>query len=321
MNRTLGALVRLAIGVGLLVFLLVRVDLKQAWATLSATHPAWLAAAVVAQLGSKTCWLLRWRALLGAAECRVPPGALARLILVGLFFNNFLPSSVGGDVMRALGLTRYGATRATAAASVLGDRVIGILALAIMAVAGGAVGAFFWPGQGPWGVAVGFAALVVGLVVAVGRPEVFRALTGFRGLPEAVSRKMKRVLDSLSLLAERRRILLVAILFSLGLAACSAVFHWSVGRAVEIQVPLVSYFVIVPTVMLFAALPITFNGLGVRELGLVGFLGAQGVPQEEAAVFAALAFVVPLTFAVAGGVVFLAQGRSNGRREPREAMQ
>jgi len=310
MNRTVASVLRLAVGLALLVFLVVRIDLRQAWITLSGTHPAWLAGAVVAQLGSKTCWLFRWRALLGATDCRVPTWQLGRLILVGLFFNNFLPSSVGGDVMRAVGLTGHGASRATAAASVLGDRVVGILALAILAVVGGVLGAAFWPGQGPWATAAAFAGLVVALVAALGRPQVFRALAGVRGLPEAVSRKVRRVLDSLSLVAERRGILLVAITFSLGLAACSAVFHWSVGRAVEIHVPLVSYFVIIPTVMLFAALPITFNGLGVRELGLVGFLGAQGVPADEAAVFAALAFVVPLMFAVAGGVVFLARGRT-----------
>jgi len=106
---------------------------------------------------------------------------------------------------------------------------------------------------------------------------------------------------------------LQALAFSLGLSVCSALYHWSIARALGIPVPLAAYFVIVPAVMLFAALPITMNGLGVRELGFVGLLGAQGVPTDTATVFALLAFVGTLGFAVAGGVVFLWGGGPSAR--------
>jgi hypothetical protein len=84
-------------------------------------------------------------------------------------------------------------------------------------------------------------------------------------------------------------------------------------------VPVLAWFVIVPAVMLFAALPVTLNGLGVRELGFVGFLGAQGVPDARATVFALLAFVGTLGFAVAGGVLFLLGDRPGRAGREREA--
>ena len=65
---------------------------------------------------------------------------------------------------------------------------------------------------------------------------------------------------------------------------------------------------IVPAVMLLSAIPLTPNGMGIREAGFVGFLATQGVPASDAALFAVLALVVPLLFAIAGGVVF-AMGR------------
>ena len=102
---------------------------------------------------------------------------------------------------------------------------------------------------------------------------------------------------------------------SLALAVCSALYHWSVGRAVGIEVPLAAWFVIVPTVMLFAALPITLNGLGVRELGFVGLLGAQGIESSTATVFALLAFVGTLGFAFAGGILFLTGRRTTDHLE------
>ncbi len=127
--------------------------------------------------------------------------------------------------------------------------------------------------------------------------------------------ELRRLLEKMSFLSGSSAAIRRAIALSLGLSACSAVYHWSIGRALDIQVPLVAWFVIVPTVMLFAALPITLNGLGVRELGFVGLLGAQGVPAPTATVFALLAFVGTLGFAVIGGILFLQGGRTAGRLE------
>jgi uncharacterized membrane protein YbhN (UPF0104 family) len=104
-------------------------------------------------------------------------------------------------------------------------------------------------------------------------------------------------------------VLLRALGYSLGLSACSALFHWSVGRAVGLPVPLLAFLVIVPTVMLVASIPITLNGLGLREVGFVTVLAQLGAPTSTAAVFAFLAFVLPLVFAVAGGILFVAGGR------------
>lgn len=318
MNRRVGTTIRLAIGLALLAFLVRRIDLGQAVETLTEAHPIWLLTAVLAQFAAKTFWVLRWRALLRAVDHPQPAAELFRLILVGLFFNNFLPSSVGGDVVRVLGLARCGVSRAVAAATVLGDRVVGILALAILASVGGILGPRFWPGEGPWGAGAVFAGVTILLVLAFGNPAVLGRLARLRGLPKTIARRAQRLLDSLALLAGRTRGVAAAVTLSLGLAACSAVFHWSVARSVDIQVPLMAYFVIIPTVMLFAALPITLNGLGIRELGLVGFLGAQGVPESNATVFALLAFALPLVFAAAGGLLFLVGGRRIGGDESRE---
>jgi hypothetical protein len=245
-----------------------------------------------------------------AAGHRRPLGELLRLTLIGLFFNNFLPSSVGGDVARGLGLAGGGVSKAAAAASVLVDRVVGVLALALLAVVGGALGAWLWPGEGPWFAAGLFALAVVGLLVGLSRPRVLVSFASMRGIPEGLARRVRRLLEALTLLAGRTRQLLDATALSLGLAACSAVFHWAVARSVGIEVPLLAWFVLVPTVMLFAALPITVNGLGLREIGFVGLLEARGVSEADAIVFAGLSFVIPLVFAVAGGVLFLV-----GRRD------
>jgi uncharacterized membrane protein YbhN (UPF0104 family) len=303
------------VGLGALTFLVMRMEPGRAWAVLSSSDPKWLLVALAAQVGSKACWILRWRTLLASTGHRRGLGELLRLILLGLFFNNFLPTSVGGDVARGLGLAARGVPRATAAASVVGDRLIGLLALGIMAVVGGVIGTVLWPGEGPWMTAGVFALAVVGLIVGLTRPEVLDRFARSRFVPDVggLPGKVQRVLSGVSFLAARGPTTSRALVFSLGLSACSAVYHWSIGRAVGISMGLTAYFVIVPAVMIVAALPITMNGLGIRELGFVGLLGAQGIPSETATVFALLAFVGTLGFAVAGGLLFVAGVRSSTR--------
>ncbi|MGQ0721226.1 MAG: lysylphosphatidylglycerol synthase transmembrane domain-containing protein [Candidatus Eiseniibacteriota bacterium] len=313
--RRAAAALRLAVGLSALAYLLGRVDFGLARETLATVSGAWLAAAFAAQLGAKVFWLLRWDTLLRAAGHRRGWGHLLRLVLVGLFFNNFLPTSVGGDVARGIGLARGGVPRATAAASVVLDRLVGVLALAVMAAAGGTVGAVLWPGEGPWAAAVVFAFGAAALLVVLTRPRVMAWAASGRAVPVALRGKLARMADAVTLVSGRGRVVLVALAYSLGLSACSALFHWSLARAVAIPIPLLAFFVIVPTVMMFASLPITLNGLGLREVGFVTFLARLGAPTSAAAVFAFLAFALPLVFALAGGLLFVAGERAGSARE------
>lgn len=309
---------RLVVGVALLAWLLFRIDAREAWRTLVDADPFWLGTAFAIQVGSKSFGVLRWRALLAGVGHDVPRRVLLRLVLVGLFFNQLLPSSVGGDVARGMGLAARDVPRAAAAASVVGDRIVGVLALAVLALLGGVYGAWRYPDDGPWAVSIGFALLVAAILAILGRPGVLRRVSRFRRIPAGVSRRVTRLMDSLVLLAGRRDRVRMATALSLGLATCAALFHWAVGHALAIDLPLVAYFVVVPSVMLLAAVPITLNGLGIREVGWVAFLGAQGVSRSAAAAFAVLALAVPMVFALAGGILVLIGDRRKPSRDPRE---
>lgn len=309
MKRGAAVALRLVVGLAALTWLVRRIDPGLAKATLASADTGWLLAALAAQLGAKAFWLLRWNVLLRSSGHGRPFGRLLHWILVGLFFNNFLPSSVGGDVARGLGIAGEGVPRATAAASVVLDRLVGMLALSAMAVVGGVLGRALWPEQGPWAAAAISALAAAGLLVALMRPAVLARLAKAPGMPGMIAARVRRILAAMALVSGRGSVVGRALACSLGLAAFSALFHWSVARALGLPVPLLAFFVIVPTVMLFASLPITLNGLGIRELGFVAFLGAQGTPPSESAVFAFLVFVLPLVFALAGGALFLAGGR------------
>jgi uncharacterized protein (TIRG00374 family) len=311
MTRRLGTALRLLIGIGAIVWLIASIDAGEAWSTLQRASATWLVVAMIAQIGSKACWLYRWKELLDSVGQSRPTGELAKLVLLGLFFNNFLPSSVGGDVARGIGLAGLGVPKATAAASVLADRIVGLFSLAIVAVLGGVAGFFLQPAQGPW-----LAATILAFALAAGtallsRPAVIAALSRIPALAaeKGLGRKVRRLLESAQFLAGRDEAMRRALVLSLGLSVFSTIYHWAIGQATGIGVPLTAYCVLVPAVMLFSSLPITLNGLGIREVSFVGLLAAQGVPRSDATVFALLAFLGTQVFSIAGGILFLVQER------------
>ena len=311
MTRRLGTALRLLIGIGAIVWLIASIDGDEAWSTLRRASAVWLLVALGAQIGAKACWLYRWKELLDSVGQSRSPFELAKLVLLGLFFNNFLPSSVGGDVARGIGLAGLGVPRATAAASVLADRVVGLFSLAIVAVLGGVAGLLLQPDEGPW---LGATILALLLAAALGilcRPRGIEALSGIRFLnrEKGLGRKVSRLLESARFLAGREEAMKKALVLSLGLSVFSTIYHWAIGQSIGIAVPFAVYCVLVPAVMLFSSLPITLNGLGIREVGFVGLLTAQGVPRADATVFALLAFLGTQGFAIAGGALFLAQER------------
>jgi uncharacterized membrane protein YbhN (UPF0104 family) len=304
---TRGTVLRAALGLGLLGLVVAQADVGDARRSLTRANGSWIAWALVAQLVAKACWAFRWSAILRAAGHARRVVDLFGVVLVGLFFGSFLPSSVGGDVARGWALASRGVPLATAAASVVAERLIGVIALAVAATAGAVLGR---AGASPW--------LSAGVALAVGlsawslasRPTIAAGV--LPRLPAALRGRARRMLDALSLVAGRRDLLLVALGWSVLLMAASALFHWSLGRAIALRVPFAAWLVIVPAVMLISTIPLTPNGLGFREAGFVGFLAAQGVPASEAAVFAVLALLVPLPLTLAGGVMFAAGERPTG---------
>jgi uncharacterized protein (TIRG00374 family) len=144
---TRGTLLRAALGLALLGFVIAQADVAQARTSLARADWRWIAVAVAAQVLAKACWTLRWSSILRAAGHSLQAMDLFGVVLVGLFFGSFLPSSVGGDVARGWALRARGVPLATAAASVVAERLIGVIALAIAAAAGAVLGS---AGASPW---------------------------------------------------------------------------------------------------------------------------------------------------------------------------
>ncbi|MGD8395919.1 MAG: lysylphosphatidylglycerol synthase transmembrane domain-containing protein, partial [Candidatus Eiseniibacteriota bacterium] len=133
MKRVLWAVLKLAVSGGLIVLLVRRIGLGPIVEAVRQVEPLWLLAGVLLILVSNLLGSQQWRVLLELAGVRLPGTSVVAYYLVGIFFNNFLPSSVGGDVSRIVDAGRASGRRAPVIGATLVDRLLGMTVIALLA--------------------------------------------------------------------------------------------------------------------------------------------------------------------------------------------
>jgi glycosyltransferase 2 family protein len=245
-----------------------------------------------------TAW--RWRLIAQRVGFTESMGEFLRFYFVGMFFNLFGPSTLGGDLVRALYLGAPSARRTVALHTVLFDRVSGLVMLVFVAVA--AIGLFGRFGL-PWPV-IGLVS-AAGVTMAIGWflvPMLVRRIFAPDGrVARLVQRDLEPFWNDHALLARAAG---VSIVFHV--LQCSSLIL--LGHALSMNLDWRYYFVFHPIVTVLSALPVSVAGLGIREAGYVWFLQRHGISSDMATAFGLLWFVVLLASSLVGGIVYLWSG-------------
>jgi uncharacterized membrane protein YbhN (UPF0104 family) len=213
---------------------------------------------------------------------------------IGMYFNLLLPTSVGGDVFRVWYLNGSSGRRLAALASVFLERLNGLLVLISFAC----IGVLITPVDLPSWVHVS-----VWLIAGA-------AVLGIAVLPllqdwPLLTQQRREQLQSLTLLLRKPRVTLKATAMSVLVQLYGVGTLWFLGLGLGLDVPIGYYFILGPMVSLLTLLPISVNGMGVRESGTVLFLAPLGVNQGAALSLAFLWFAVTAVVSLLGGLVYL----------------
>src|ERR1700712_899148 len=302
MRRILLSAIKILISAALLYFSLRKVDLDDLISRLNVGSLGWIALAIAVLFLQIFIGVLRWREI--SSECGAPIGVRQgmRFNLIGTFFNQTLPSSIGGDAVRLWLVARGGAGWRAATYFIFVDRAIGLIALAIIIVA-----SLPWSYRlidDPHGrsalLLVDFAALSAGagfLILGRLRWPWLKGGWGTHHL-HACSVIANRVIFS------RDRGPKLAVL-SLTVHVLAAVIAWCVVRSIAAPVLCGQIFQLIPPVMLITMLPISIAGWGVREatmglaFGYAGLVTNEGV--NVSLLFGAVYFIV----GAIGGLVWV----------------
>lgn len=293
---------RLPVGLGVLGLIISGIDLGTATVRPSPRLLAAVAGATGLLIMSQAVAALRWKIIL--ADDRLPWAYLLRLYIIGSFFSLFLPTSVGGDAVRAMATARSSARAGCAMASVLIDRGFGVVATIAYAALGLTVApealavltgdSVSWRAPGLVGGALTLAAIGVAILFLRRSARVLALWhDGIAALGDLA--RSPRRLGRVSALA----------LVSQGLIL---LLWYTLARGMSLALPPSTFLWAVPLVTLSALLPVTFSGLGVREGVWLVLLAGSAIPQGDVVAFSLLYFACNLLVGVIGGILFVSSG-------------
>lgn len=320
MRRTLVFLAKCVVSAALIGFLLTRISLTEITEAMREPRWGWLVAAFLVYGLSAFGGALQWSWLLQAAGIRAAGGEIRRLYFIGLFFNNFLPANVGGDAWKIVDLGRQEKRSLGVFCATLLDRLLGLTALTLLAVlvllAAAGYGISL-PPQAWWLIPI-FFLLGGGLAFLLSRRlgRLLPAAARFVGWAGGAE-KLARVTGEFARYRERVAWLNAVLAFSVGVQFLRIATHVLVAWGLGFELgggQVGQLFVLIPLLAISLTLPITINGIGLREsisaelLTWGGLLaGPQAVAMEVAA------YLVQVVFSLQGGVLlWLGRWRRRG---------
>jgi glycosyltransferase 2 family protein len=307
--RLIRASVRLAIGVGIVAILLARANVPEIADALRAADVADVAIGTILFFASLLLSSLRWEAFLRSLGISLPRRTLARLYLVGTFFNAFLPTGVGGDAYKSFIVGGGTAAIEPPLAAAALDRLAGVVGLAALTLIGTA--ALFVTSDATVVTWVSVAASVV-LFLGCGYAVLRRrdATRRKESVATGLTARIRTFARALAVGIRHPHGLRVGSLFGMLTALLLVGAHLFLLQAVHSSVPVGAMPGIVLLASLTTAIPFTINGLGFRETTYVWALGAYGVPSDTALLFALVVLAVTLLSSAVGGVVYATGGSS-----------
>ncbi len=308
----IGVLVRLVVGLTLVVVLLSFVNVGDAIEQIKLVSPWFFLIAWFAWIGSAVAHVARWRLALESQGIHVRFLRLLRLVVGAHFATLFLPSAIGGDIIRIYGTKDSTAGILQSTGIIFVERYCGFLGTFVLALPALVLTDFGskHPKLAAAVIAL-FFVLVAALVVAAA-PRVASAShrlcasMGWGRLGDVIER------GSLALrgFVGRPSLLAAMLFYSVVMKASIALQMWILARGLDIHIDIAELMIFLPLYNLATTLPISISGLGTREVTTAAFFVAVGVPPDQATTLAFLALIFIFGCSLLAGIALLLPGRS-----------
>jgi uncharacterized protein (TIRG00374 family) len=274
--------IRILVAVALTAVIVWRSDPATVLGATRGARGSWLMAAVLLVLLDRFLMAYRWVVLVRVFETadRVPLATLLRVFFISTFVGTFLPTSVGADAVRAYGLARSHTTAARSVASVLMDRLIGVLSLLIVALAGLSFARdLLHDSAVVAGIALTAFACAIGAGAIYSERMAATAARLLGRIPIAATQRISvNLTTAVRTYARHHGALANVLAGSIVVQLIRIVQAYTLGVALDLGVPFTTYVAFVPIILLVMLLPITVFGLGTSQLAFAALFVRAGVP-------------------------------------------
>ena len=275
--RMLKLLVKLLVSVSIIAYLFSKADLSQVLGRMK-TADLWLVSLSIGLLFALVFpQAFRWQKILGATAAQIKYSLALGTTMVGCFFNQVLPTTVGGDAFRIWYACRFGIRLRTATQSVIFDRLSALMAVSlILLLCSPWLGLVFSSNQPVFTVLIFAFVFLAGCIIL---------LISDYLIPSFLPGSLKKQAVEFSGAARqvflgRTGLKVVAVSAAMQFAIALAV--WLLAQSMQIQLDLVHVLLLMPVILLVTSIPVSIAGWGVRESSMVVVFGMVGMPTESA---------------------------------------
>jgi glycosyltransferase 2 family protein len=301
-------LVRLGVSAALLYFVLRSIDLHAFGERVMSMSPGWIALALVVYAAQLMIGVWRWDRLLRAQHIEVERKKLAESIWVSMFFNNFLPSNIGGDVVRITDTAREAGSKTLATTVVLVDRALGLTALMVVAALGAFalwLGGIYVPGS-RW-LWLACISLVLAAIFVIAMPDfVGHLLAPLRALKKPwVTERAQRLEEAVMRFGKARGVMAGAFGGAIVVQLSVVAFYLLTAKGLSVPLPMLLGAVLIPVSLAVQMAPISINGFGVREAVFAFFFRRFGLPPDAAVALSLVSTGMVMGLSLVGGLLFV----------------
>lgn len=318
MKGIMSTLVKVVVSAAIMYFLLRNMDLKAFWATFSSVQPMAVVFVALLLIFNQSVSSYRWSVIL-KKDMDVSYLRLLSIYFVGMFFNNFLPTMVGGDVVKGYYLYKHSRKGDIALASIFMDRYSGFTALMVITSLALIPGYALIKGTP----LPGFFALLIGgfavmsLVIWVGPLHSWAMRLASKVHFYGINKKIDTFYRVLMSYKRHGGILVKAFVCSVIVQCGVMIGYYVLGRGLGLDIPLAYYFLFIPLTTAISMLPISLSGLGIREGAFVFLFAMAGATKEQALTLSLMWFAVGVLVSIIGGIEYVRMG---GRKAVEDGM-
>ncbi len=310
-KKTIRFLLKLLFSVAVIVFFLIvtKTSFNEIGRKIAGASRGWLAVAFSLQALGLLISALRWQILARAQGDDIPLLYLVKSYLVGMFFNNFLPTRFGGDVVRIWDGSKYSKSLVKSSAIVLVERSTGIIVLFLFALTASLFRLDMARRIPVIWAALGFGILGLTAVALFFLPVSGRLLGKLpeKGFMRTVKQKIIAFRTTILFYGKRRREFARATAWAFLLQLNVILFYFLIGKALHLTIPLLDYFVFIPLVLLIQIIPISINGWGLREGSYIEIFMFYGIAAEGAWSFSIIEIAFGLIVGLIGGAIYVSR--------------
>jgi uncharacterized protein (TIRG00374 family) len=307
LKKIISILLRISVSLALLIFLFRNVDRKTLLEIIKHCDKGLLFWAFLVFFFNYLFCLIRWIMLLKEADIHLP---LSRIIISfsgGIFFNLFLPSAIGGDVMRSIDLAAHTRKPKEIVSTVILDRLSGSVGLVILILFSLPFGWNLIQDRAVF-LSVSIIIVLLSLILLIlFNDSVYSSINRYLTAPKAgrFRSAIKNLHQEMHGFKHKKVAIITNLFVSVLVQANTPITFYLIALAIGLKINLIYFFVFIPIIGAITMLPISIGGLGLRDATTIYFFAKAGVSRDSAFAMSLLNFSFILVYGVIGGLIYV----------------